>query len=109
MWLNDIKERHDSKVSLQQCHNGRDGVSNLQPHDCLLNRLFKRRSKKISKLRVTGLCAGIYLSQMASNAENVSIWCPHSSFFESIGVHENVTNEENGYPAQRVLTKMYSP
>ena len=29
-----------------------DGVSNHQPHDCLLNRLFKRRSKKISKLRV---------------------------------------------------------
>ena len=32
------------------------GVSNHQPHDCLLNRLFKRRSKKTSKLRVTGLC-----------------------------------------------------
>ena len=39
-------------------HNGRDGVSNHQPHDCLLNRLFRRRSKKTSKLRVTGLCAG---------------------------------------------------
>ena len=46
--------------SLQQCHNGRDGVSNHQPHDCLLNGLFKRRSKKTSKLRVTGLCAGIH-------------------------------------------------
>ena len=31
---------------------------NHQPHDCLLNRLFRRRSKKISKLRVTGLFAG---------------------------------------------------
>ena len=29
-----------------------------QPHDCLLNRLFRRRSNKTSKLRVTGLCAG---------------------------------------------------
>ena len=29
-----------------------------QPHGCLLNRLFGRRSKKTSKLRVTGLCAG---------------------------------------------------
>ena len=37
-------------------HNGRDGVSNHQPHDCLLNRLLGRRSKKTSKLRVTGLC-----------------------------------------------------
>ena len=45
-------------VSLQWCHNGRDGVSNLQPHDCLLNRLFGRSSKKTSKLCVTGLCEG---------------------------------------------------
>ena len=42
---------------LQWRHNGRDSVSNYQPHDCLLNRLFRRRSKKTSKLRVTGLCA----------------------------------------------------
>ena len=27
-------------------HNERDGVSNHQPHGCLLSRLFKRRSKK---------------------------------------------------------------
>ena len=39
-------------------HNDHDGVSNHQPHDCLLNRLFRRRSKKTSKLRVTGLCMG---------------------------------------------------
>ena len=39
-------------------HNGNDGVSNHQPHGCLLNRLFRRRSKKTSKLRVTGLCVG---------------------------------------------------
>ena len=43
---------------LQWRHNGRDSVSNHQSHDCLLNRLFRRRSKKTSKLRVTGLCAG---------------------------------------------------
>ena len=39
-------------------HNDHNGVSYHQPHDCLLNRLFGRRSKKTSKLRVTGLCAG---------------------------------------------------
>ena len=39
-------------------HNGHDDVSNHQPYHCLLNRLFWRRSKKTSKLRVTGLCAG---------------------------------------------------
>ena len=43
---------------LQRCHNGRDGVPNHQPHDCLLIRLFRRRSKKTSKLRAIGLCAG---------------------------------------------------
>ena len=39
-------------------HNDHDGVSNHQPHGCLLNRLFRHKSKKTSKLRVTGLCAG---------------------------------------------------
>ena len=47
-------------VALQWRHNGRDGVSNHQPHHCLLNRLSRCRSKKTSKLRVTGLCAGIH-------------------------------------------------
>ena len=58
-------------------------VYSTQPHDCLLNRLFRRRSKKTSKLRVTGLCAGNspgtdeFPAQMASNVENVSIWWGH--------------------------------
>ena len=39
-------------LSLQWRHNELDGVSNRQPHDCLFNRLFRRRSKKTSKLRV---------------------------------------------------------
>ena len=45
-------------ISLHWRHNDHDGVSNHQPHGCLLNRLFRRRSKKTSKLRVTGLCVG---------------------------------------------------
>ena len=69
--------------SLRLRHNGHDRVSNHQPHYCLLNRLFRRRSKKASKLRVTGLCAGNspetvdFPAQMASNAENVFIWWRH--------------------------------
>ena len=68
------------RYALLWCHNGHNGVSNNQPHDCLLNRLFKRRSKKTSKLRVTGLCAGNspvtgeFPAQMTSNVENISIW-----------------------------------
>ena len=64
-------------------NNGRDGVSNHQPHDCLLKHLFRRPSKKTSKLRVTGLCggnlpeSGEFPAQRASNAENVSIWWRH--------------------------------
>ena len=64
-------------------HNDHDGVSNHQPRGCLLNRLFRRRSKKTSKLRVTGLCAGNspgtgeFPAQRDSNAENVSIWWRH--------------------------------
>ena len=38
-------------LSLRWRHNGCDSVSNHQPHDCLLNRLFRRRSEKTSKLR----------------------------------------------------------
>ena len=53
-------------LSLQWRHNARDGVSNNQPHDCLLNRLFRRRSKKTPKLRVPGLCAGIHRSPVNS-------------------------------------------
>ena len=44
--------------TLQWRHNEHHGVSNHQPYDRLLNRLFRRRSQKTSKLRVTGLCAG---------------------------------------------------
>ena len=35
--------------ALQWRHNGSDGVSNHQPHDCLLDRLFRCRSKKTLK------------------------------------------------------------
>ena len=46
-------------IPLQWRHNGRDSVSNHQPLDCLLNRLFRRRSKKTSKIRVTGLVTNV--------------------------------------------------
>ena len=73
----------DNKIPLRWRHNERDGVSNHQPHDCLFNHLFMRRSRKTSKLRVTGLCAGNspvtgeFPAQRASNAENVFIWWRH--------------------------------
>ena len=72
--------------SLQWCHNELDAVSNHRRFDCLLNRLFRRRSKKTSKLRISGLCEGSppvtggFSSQKASNAENVFIWWRHHDF-----------------------------
>ena len=65
-------------------HNERDVVSNHRRPDCLLNRLFRRRSKKISNRRVNGLCeenspvTGEFPAQRASNAKNASIqWRNH--------------------------------
>ena len=63
--------------------NERDGASNHRLRDCLPNRLFKRRSKKTPKLRVTGLCVwdspvtDEFPAQRASNAENVTVWWRH--------------------------------
>ena len=92
-WITEIRGTNSNwKLTLPVCvtcfilqwrHNGRNSVSNHQPHDCLLNCSFRRRSKKTSKLRVTGLCegnspgTGEFPAQMASNAENVSIWWRH--------------------------------
>ena len=36
----------DLMLTLRWRHNGRGSVSNHQPHGCLLNRLFRRRSRK---------------------------------------------------------------
>ena len=44
-------------ITLQWRQNGLDSVSNHQPYDGLLKLLFRHRSKKTSKLHVTGLCA----------------------------------------------------
>ena len=67
-------------TSLQWSHNERDGVPNHRRLYCLINRLFRRRSKKAPR---HGLCArnspvtGEFPAQVASNAENVSIWWRH--------------------------------
>ena len=69
-------------AALRWRHNGRDCVSNHQPYDCLLNSLFRQIKENIKALRhwplrqeFTG--PGEFPAQMASNAENVSIWWRH--------------------------------
>ena len=74
--------RWPCSTSLQWRYNEGVGVSNHRRPDCLHNRLFTR-SKKTSKLRITGfsegnpLVTGGFPSQRASNAEDVFIWWRH--------------------------------
>ena len=74
---------HGMPCTLQWCHNAHDGVSDQRRLDCVLNHLFRRRSKKTSKVHVTGLCegnspvTGEFPAQRASNEKNISIWWRH--------------------------------
>ena len=92
----------NNPISLQWRHTctGHDGFSNHQPNDCLLKRLFSRRSKETSKLRVTGLCegnspvTGEFPAQRASNVENVSIWWRHHDYLDmSHGLKQLITEK----------------
>ena len=63
-------------------------------------RLFRHKSKKTSKLRVTGLCAGDspvtgeFPTQIASNAEFVSIRWHHHDCALSLGEDEPIINKK---------------
>ena len=89
---------------LQLRHNGRDGVSNHQPHHCLLNRLFWRRSKKTSKLRVTGLCAGSPhkwpVTRRMFPFHNVIM---HLCFMSHLLLFEMMNNFRNGHILEKVI------
>ena len=52
--------------SLRWRHNGRDGVSNHQPHDCLLSRFVRRRSKKHQSPASLALVRGIHRAPLNS-------------------------------------------
>ena len=78
--LRNLQICHNRVGTLQWRHNERDGVSNHQRLDGLPKGLFRRRSKKASKSRVTGLCEGNPPSQSVSNVENVFIHLMTSSW-----------------------------
>ena len=56
----------DMACPLQWHHDECDGVLNHRRLDCFPNHLFRRRSKKTSKLRVTGFVRGIHRSPVIS-------------------------------------------
>ena len=75
-----------SQPALQWRHNENNGISNQHRLNCLFKCLFRRRSKKTSKLRITGLCegnspvTGKFPAQRASNEKNIFIWWRHHVF-----------------------------
>ena len=105
-----------SSLTLQWRHDGHDSVSNHQHNNCLLNLLFRRRSKKTSKQRVTGHCAGNspgtgeFPAQMASNAENVSIWWRHHDLKNCVKYrcHSNIDQREAHHPYPSARSKFLS-
>ena len=54
-------------TTLQWRHNERDSVSNHQPHDCLLNRLFRRWSRKTSNSASLAFVRGIHRGPVNSS------------------------------------------
>ena len=80
-WACDVRQH----CPLQWRHNGHDGVSNHQPHDCLLSRLFRRGSKHQSSASLAFFAGNSpvtneFPAQRASKAENCSIWWRHHVF-----------------------------
>ena len=66
--------------ALQWSHNGRNGVSNHQPHDCLLKRLFRHTWNKHQSSSSLAFVTGEFPAQRASNAKNASIlWRHHGN------------------------------
>ena len=105
-----VIELRDVLYTLQWRHNERDGVWNHQPHTCLLNGLFRPRSNKTSKLRVTGLCegnspgTGEFPAQRASNAENLR----HSSHEVSYHRHnDRLSNSFFSWERKQLKEKKY--
>ena len=95
----------DILAILQWRHNERDGVSYHRRLHCLFNCWFRRRSKKTSKVCVTGFCegnspvTGEFPAQKASNAENVSIWWRHheNHGFWGFFHHQSIWNACNDH------------
>ena len=76
------------ELAVQWRHNGHDSVSNHQPHDRLLNRLFRRRSKKMSNSASLAFVRGIHRRPVNSphkwpvtRKTSVSIGRRHHGFY----------------------------
>ena len=86
------------RLPLQWRHNGRDGVSNHQPHDWSYNRLFGRRSKKTSRSASLAFVRGIHRGPVNSphkwpvTRKKVSIWSRHHGITDIMAPNNNKTS-----------------
>ena len=95
-------------LPLQWRHIEHDDVSNHLPYDCLLNRLFSRRSEKTSKLRVTSLCEG-----------NSPLWpmiSPHKGpvtrkmfWFDDVTMHQDVFIFQTSHTSPKIISQRPYP
>ena len=96
-----------TRLSLQWRHYGRDSVSNHRRPYCLLNRLFRRRSKNTSKLCVTGLCEGTGVRRKCVHLMTSS-WLIHTN---PLGPVTYVINQRGNHRSNRnpVITGPIKP
>ena len=80
-------------TTLQWRHNERDGVSNHRCLDCILNRLFRRRSKKTSKLHVTVCVRGIH--RWPVNSPQSPVNSSHKSQWRGTCFHDLIMKTGN--------------
>ena len=99
--LNNVSKRGPDCHRLASSHYSDVIISTMASQitsDCLLKRLFRRRSKNISKLRVTGLCEGNSPVNSPHKGpvtrKNFSIWWRHNVY---------TTRDSNGW-----LTTLYT-
>ena len=69
----------DNGSALHWHHNGRDGISNHQSHDCFtfIQAQIKENIKALCHWPLCGEFTRQFTAQMSSNTENVSIWWCH--------------------------------
>ena len=87
--------------TLQWRHNERGGASNQRRLDCLLKRLFRRRSKKMAKLASPAFVRGIHWWPMASlHKEPVT----RKMFpFDDVIMHVSVSHDLYKHPIVYVI------
>ena len=86
--IHHLRKTHRIAKSLRWRHDGRDSISNYQPHDCLLTVYSDADQRKYQSSASLAFVRGIHRgpvnsgtgefpAQRASYAENVSIWWRH--------------------------------